>query len=124
MAEELRGSRKIGTTLRGIGPAYEDKAGAARPAHGRPAAARSAAGRSWRRRARHYEQVCRGAAREPDVDWDALLRDLAGFGERLRPRIADVSLVLHRADGATATRSSSRARRRRCSTSTTARTRS
>jgi adenylosuccinate synthase len=27
MAEEARGARKIGTTLRGIGPAYEDKAG-------------------------------------------------------------------------------------------------
>ncbi len=28
MAEEERGVRKLGTTLRGIGPAYEDKAGA------------------------------------------------------------------------------------------------
>ena len=27
MTEEMRGSRKIGTTQRGIGPAYEDKAG-------------------------------------------------------------------------------------------------
>src|SRR6476659_7380787 len=27
MAEEARGPRKLGTTLRGIGPAYEDKAG-------------------------------------------------------------------------------------------------
>ena len=27
LSEEARGARKIGTTLRGIGPAYEDKAG-------------------------------------------------------------------------------------------------
>jgi len=30
------------------------------------------------------------------VDWDALLRDLAAFGERLGPRIADTTAVLHR----------------------------
>ena len=51
-------------------------------------------------------------------------RDLAGFGERLRPRITDASLVLHRQMARAATRSSSRARRPRCSTSTTAPTRS
>jgi len=95
MTEELRGARKIGTTLRGIGPAYEDKAGRrgvrtsdlVRPGDlpDRLAEAR-----------RHYEQVCRGAGRAPEVDWDRLVADLAGFGERLRPRIADTSLVLHR----------------------------
>ena len=31
-----------------------------------------------------------------EVDWDALVFDLTAFGERLRPRIADVSLVLQR----------------------------
>jgi adenylosuccinate synthase len=87
--------RKIGTTLRGIGPAYEDKAGRRglrmgdllRPKGlpGKLAAARES-----------YEEVCRGIGRAPTVDWDALAADLAAFGERLRPRIADVSLVLHR----------------------------
>ncbi len=95
MTEEMRGAKKIGTTLRGIGPAYEDKAGRRgvrmsdllRPGDlpGRLAEAR-----------RHYEQVCRGAGRAAEVDWDRLAGDLAGFGERLRPRIADTSLVLHR----------------------------
>jgi adenylosuccinate synthase len=95
MTEEMRGDKKIGTTLRGIGPAYEDKAGRRgvrmsdllRPGDlpGKLAEAR-----------RSYEQVCRGAGRPAEVDWDRLVRDLAGFGERLRPRIADTSLVLHR----------------------------
>jgi adenylosuccinate synthase len=95
MTEEMRGDKKIGTTLRGIGPAYEDKAGRRgvrasdllRPADlpDKLAEAR-----------RHYELVCRGAGRSPDVDWDRLASDLAGFGERLRPRIADASLVLQR----------------------------
>jgi adenylosuccinate synthase len=95
MAEEGRGSRKIGTTLRGIGPAYEDKAGrrGVRMADLlRPA---DLAGKLEEAR-RHFEAVCRGNGRKPEVDWDALLRDLAGFGQRLAPRIADASLVLHR----------------------------
>jgi adenylosuccinate synthase len=95
MTEEMRGSRKIGTTRRGIGPAYEDKAGRRglrmcdllRPA---------ALPERLQEARRHYEQVCRGAGRPAEVDWEALASDLAQFGEKLRPRIADVSLVLHR----------------------------
>src|SRR5262249_17269540 len=45
---------------------------------------------------RHYEMLCRGADCKPEVEWEPLCAELAGFGERLRPRIADVSLVLHR----------------------------
>jgi len=95
MAEEQRGSRKLGTTLRGIGPAYEDKAARRglrmvdllRP-EGLPSKLEEAR--------RHYEQLCRGAGVAAAVDWDALVRDLAGFGERLAPRIVDVAAVLHR----------------------------
>ncbi len=94
MNEEQRGSRKIGTTSRGIGPAYEDKAGRRGIRMGdllRPAAlpSRLDAVRE------HFEQLCRGAGRQADVDFGALALDLAGFGERLGPRIKDTSLVLH-----------------------------
>ena len=95
LTEEMRGSRKIGTTLRGIGPAYEDKAGRRGVRMGdllRPAALPE----RLQEARRHYEQVCRGAGRPADVDWDRLAADLAQFGENLRARIADVSLVLHR----------------------------
>jgi len=95
LAEERRGDRAIGTTQRGIGPAYEDKAGrrGIRMADLlRPEAltAKLAEARS------HYEAVCKGFGKQPAVDWDALVTDLTAFGERLKPRIADVSLVLHR----------------------------
>ena len=95
MTEEMRGSRKIGTTRRGIGPAYEDKAG--RRGLRMVDLLRPAALPERMQDARqHYEQVCRGAGRAPEVDWDRLAADLAQFGETLAPRIADVSLVLHR----------------------------
>jgi adenylosuccinate synthase len=95
IAEDLRGARKIGTTLRGIGPAYEDKAGRRgvrmadllKPEH---------LGDRLVEAQRHYEQICRGTDRKPEIDWVRLAGDLAGFGERLLPRIQDVSSVLHR----------------------------
>ncbi len=95
LSEEQRGARKIGTTLRGIGPAYEDKAGRRGLMLGdllRPAALPDKLAEARR----HYEEVLRGAGRTPDVDWDRLCAELAAFGERHRARIVDVSLVLHR----------------------------
>jgi adenylosuccinate synthase len=95
LAEELRGSRKIGTTLRGIGPAYEDKAARRGLRMGDLLRPGTLAAKLEEAR-RHYEQVCRGASREPAVSWDALLGDLFAFGQRLGPRIKDISVVLHR----------------------------
>jgi adenylosuccinate synthase len=95
LSEELRGARKIGTTLRGIGPAYEDKAARRGLRMGdllRPAAIPE----KLQEARRVFEEVLKGAGRTPDVDWDRLAVDLAAFGERLGPRIGDVALVLHR----------------------------
>ena len=98
LSEERRGERKIGTTQRGIGPAYEDKAGrrgirmidVLRPA---------TLGARLEEARRHFEVVCKGSGAEPGVDWDAVIADLAAFGERHRARITDVSLVLQREIG-------------------------
>jgi adenylosuccinate synthase len=95
LSEEQRGARKIGTTLRGIGPAYEDKAGRRGIVLGdllRPATLEDKLAEARR----HYEEVLRGAGRTPDVDWEKLCAELAAFGERHRSQIADVSLVLYR----------------------------
>jgi adenylosuccinate synthase len=95
MTEEDRGDRKIGTTLRGIGPAYEDKAGRRGLRLGDLLRPTSLPEKLHEAR-KHYEQVCRGAGRRPEVDWDRLVKELCGFGERMESRIADTSLVLHR----------------------------
>jgi adenylosuccinate synthase len=95
VSEEMRGARKIGTTNRGIGPAYEDKAGRRGVTMGDLQRAGHLPAKLAEAR-RHYETICRGAGREPAVDWDALALELAGFSDRLRPFIKDASLVLHR----------------------------
>ena len=95
LSEEQRGARKIGTTLRGIGPAYEDKAGRRGITSGDLLRPKSLPEKLAEAR-RHYEEVLRGASRQPDVDWEELYAQLAAFGERHRGQIVDVSLVLHR----------------------------
>jgi adenylosuccinate synthase len=95
LSEEARGSRKIGTTLRGIGPSYEDKAGRRGVTLGDLLRPKTLPEKLAEAR-RHYEQVLRGAGKTPDVDWDRVIADLTAFGERHKQRIRDVSLVLHR----------------------------
>jgi adenylosuccinate synthase len=95
LAEEARGSRKIGTTLRGIGPAYEDKV-ARRGLRMIDLLRPRSLPERLEEASEHYLQLCRGAGREPEVDFARLADDLAAFGERMGKRIGDVSLVLHR----------------------------
>jgi adenylosuccinate synthase len=95
MAEERRGSRRIGTTQRGIGPAYEDKVGRRGLRMGCLLRPESLPSRLEEAR-RHFEQLCRGAGREPEVDWTALVSELTALGARLRPRIGDAAQALHR----------------------------
>ena len=124
LSEEQRGARKIGTTLRGIGPAYEDKAGRRGVDARRPAAARSAA-----RQARRGAPPLRaGAARGRPRARTSTGRSSGRRPRRLR-RAPPLAHHGRRRSSCTArwpraTRCSSRARRRRSSTSTTAPTRS
>ncbi len=93
LSEEQRGKQALGTTLRGTGPAYEDKAGRRGVRMGdllRPATLPD----KLTEARRHYEAVVRGVGREPEVDWDAVVTELRAFGERHGGKIKDASLVL------------------------------
>ena len=89
LSEASLGDRKIGTTSRGIGPAYEDKAGrrGLRVCDLTDAAALD-------------EQIRAGVDRrnrlagDTTLDWRDVLDQIRGYGERLRPWITDVSVVL------------------------------
>jgi adenylosuccinate synthase len=89
LSEARRGERKIGTTSRGIGPAYEDKI----------------ARRGLRvcdikhpetvaERVRENVTARNKLIPEPHVDWQHVCNDLLALGERLKPLMADASSVL------------------------------
>src|SRR6187200_287782 len=89
LSEARRGERKIGTTSRGIGPAYEDKI----------------ARRGLRvcdlqhpetvaERVRENVTARNRLIPEPHLDWQQVLDELLAAGDRLKPLMADTSAVL------------------------------
>ena len=89
LSEARRGERKIGTTSRGIGPAYEDK-NARRGLrvcdlrHPDTVAAH----------VREHVTLRNKLIPEPHLDWEEVRDGLLALGERLLPLIADTSAVL------------------------------
>ena len=90
LSEARRGERKIGTTSRGIGPAYEDKIGRRGiricDLIGDPAALAEEVRENVNARNR--------IIKDSTLDWQPLHAELLAFGERIRPWVADVSLRL------------------------------
>jgi adenylosuccinate synthase len=97
LLEARRGDRKIGTTSRGIGPAYEDKIArrGIRVADLRDPAA-------LEQEVRDNVTARNRLVHENTMDWRAVLGQLHQHAERLRPWVRDVSLMLQQAmhDGA------------------------
>jgi len=95
LAEARRGERKIGTTSRGIGPAYEDKIGRRGVRVGDLADA-SADG-PLECAVRENVAARNRLVGDATMDWRDVLDDLRRQWPRLQPLVADVSLALHHA---------------------------
>ncbi len=93
ISEEARGERKIGTTCRGIGPAYEDKAARSgiRAGDLLEAAVLEA---KVRENVAAKNHVFR-AYGQPELDPRPIVEEYAAFGETLRPYVRDASGLLH-----------------------------
>jgi adenylosuccinate synthase len=92
LSEARRGERKIGTTSRGIGPAYEDKIARRGIRIGdlaNPAQLEDAV--------RHNVDARNRIIRENAMDFRAVLAELEAAWTRIGPWVADVSLFLARA---------------------------
>jgi len=87
--EARRGERKIGTTSRGIGPAYEDKIGR-RGVRVGDLADPAALEEEVRENVQARNRLVGGSA----MDWRAIADRLRADGERMRPWIGDASLFL------------------------------
>jgi adenylosuccinate synthase len=90
LSEARRGERKIGTTSRGIGPAYEDKIGRRGIRICDLLGDRAALADEVRENVSARNRIIRDST----LDWQPLYEQLIAFGERIRPWVADVSLVL------------------------------
>src|SRR6185436_472639 len=95
LSEARRGERKIGTTSRGIGPAYEDKIGR-RGIRVCDLADRSA----LEVEVRENVQARNRLIKDSTLDWRPLFDQLVKYGERMKPWVTDVSLYLAEANAA------------------------
>jgi adenylosuccinate synthase len=90
LSEARRGERKIGTTSRGIGPAYEDKIGRRGIRIADLLGDRDALAEEVRENVSARNRMIIDST----LDWKPLFDQVVQFGERLRPWAADVSLYL------------------------------
>ena len=92
LSEARRGDRKIGTTSRGIGPAYEDKIGRRGIRIGDLLGDRAALQQEVRENVSARNRIIK----ESTLAWEPVFEQLVADGERIRPWAADVSLFLAR----------------------------
>jgi adenylosuccinate synthase len=94
--EKFRGKDKLGTTGRGIGPAYADKSDRigirvgvlVRPEWFKPALEQVLA---------YKNAILQGVFGEPPLDLEAVYDEYSRYAERLRPYVADSVALVHRA---------------------------
>jgi len=92
LSEARRGERKIGTTSRGIGPAYEDKIGRRGIRVCDLLGDREALATEVRENVSARNRIIKDST----LDWKPVFEQVVAAGDRMRPWVADASLVLHR----------------------------
>ncbi|MEQ1575317.1 MAG: adenylosuccinate synthase [Vicinamibacterales bacterium] len=90
LSEARRGERKIGTTSRGIGPAYEDKIGRRGIRICDVLGDRAALAEDVRENVHARNQIIKDST----LDWKPVFDQLVVYAERLRGWVGDVSLFL------------------------------
>ena len=97
LSEARRGERKIGTTSRGIGPAYEDKVGR----RGIRVCDLLGDPDALAQEVRENVSARNRIIRDSTLDWKPVFDQVVAFGERMRPWVGDVSLFIAKdiADG-------------------------
>jgi adenylosuccinate synthase len=89
LSEARRGERKIGTTSRGIGPAYEDKIGRRGIRAGDLADPQA-----LEQNVRANVEARNRLVQDSHMEWQTVLHQLLESGARLLPMVRDVSLML------------------------------
>ena len=114
--EKSQGANAIGTTGRGIGPAYEDKV-ARRALRVADLFHRERFAAKLGEILDYHNFVLQRYFQTPPIDFQQVLESNLELGERLKPLVADVTGILEQLERRRAATCCSRARRARCSTS-------
>ncbi|BBB30986.1 adenylosuccinate synthase [Neptunomonas japonica] len=93
--EAARGEAKIGTTGRGIGPAYEDKV-ARRGLRLSDLMNAERFEAKLREVMKYHNFVLKNYYQAEEVDVDSMLAEALEMAEQLRPMVADVTAILHK----------------------------
>ncbi len=93
--EQARGNAKIGTTGRGIGPAYEDKAARRGLRLGDLMDAKRFE-EKLREVMKYHNFVLKNYYHADELDVEVVLADSLAMAEQLRPLVDDVTAILHR----------------------------
>ncbi|WP_097460060.1 adenylosuccinate synthase [Mangrovitalea sediminis] len=93
--EQARGNAKIGTTGRGIGPAYEDKAARRGLRVGDLCDNTRQFGEKLREVMDYHNFILRGYYQAEAVDYKQTLDDMLAYAEEILPLTADVTDILH-----------------------------
>ena len=91
LSEARRGERRIGTTSRGIGPAYEDKIGRRGIRVCDLLGDRDALAEEVRENVSARNQIIKDST----LDWKPVFDQIVRDGERMRPWVGDCSVFLH-----------------------------
>ena len=92
--EVARGNAKIGTTGRGIGPAYEDKV-ARRGLRLADLMDAELFAQKLKEVLEYHNFMLQNYYKAEPVDYDTVLADTLAMGEQLRPMVTDVTAMLH-----------------------------
>lgn len=92
--ETAKGDRKIGTTGRGIGPAYEDKV-ARRAIRVQDLFYPERFALKLKENLQYYNFLLTQYFKQPAIDFQAVYDDTMRLAERIRPMVADVSRLLN-----------------------------
>jgi adenylosuccinate synthase len=90
LSEARRGERRLGTTSRGIGPAYEDKVGRRGIRIGDLIGDLAALEQEVRENVSARNRIIKDST----LDWKPVFEQMVAYGERIRPWACDVSLRL------------------------------
>ncbi len=97
LSEQRLGDNKLGTTARGIGPCYSDKAGRSMAIRMADLLDETRLSDKLQRVVAEKNQLFKGLYGAPPLEWVPMFEQYRGYGQLLKPYVCHTSALLHQA---------------------------